>query len=813
MLFVLPFGAGSAQSQQIEKRIALVIGNGAYQAGPLATAANGAGLIAQTLQAAGFDVVGARDLDAAALRSAFREFLDKAWMAGPDTVAFVYFAGHAVQFDGENYLVPVDARIDQAGDVPLAAIRLTDLTKPLAALSLKARVVVLDAARANSFAASGERLAAGLALMRSDAATVIAFNATPGTVGAEGGAPYGHYATALAEMIKAGGAPLDELFARVRVRVSELTDGAQLTWDVSLVGQPVMLFERSTAAEAADRFRALLAGPLGSFDVHGAYLAALARDAWPVYRDFLAAHPDAPLARRVRAVMAVQREAITWWQATRTDTPEGYWSYLSRHPHGSHLDAARRRLTLLSAPLEPPSTFAAIGVELAPEDGISSPRRPIVSFADPGLGLPRPPVPVVFLSPRPAYFAEMPPPLPPVDVFVLPIPASYHPVPAGVERPAFVAPAPANVIGANIHNRVGINPVERTVTVTNPAGQSVQPFPGQAGAVAATALAIALPSALASPSRQQPAAAILPAGRDPRSPSPAPTAAGRSAPVLAPTVLPRQDPLQRQRLIELEAARQAAEEAADERARAAEQSAQEWAEAAERDARERAEEAERFSEQATQEERHAARQSVLAAQRQAREARQRAREATEQRGREAQHRAREAAEQRARHARERERESAEQRARDVQHRARDAAEQRTRDAQQRARDTAEQRTREAQQRARDAAEQRSRDAQQRARDAAEQRSRDAQQRARDAAEQRSRDAQQRARDAAEQRSRDAQQRAREAAEQRTRDAQQRAREAADQRAQEAEQRAREAAEQRAREAQQRAREAAERQRR
>ncbi|MFX7883320.1 hypothetical protein ABTK06_20275, partial [Acinetobacter baumannii] len=77
---------------------------------------------------------------------------------------------------------------------------------------------------------------------------------------------------------------------------------------------------------------------------------------WPVYRDFLAAHPDAPLARRVRAVMAVQREAITWWQATRTDTPEGYWSYLSRHPHGSHLDAARRRLTLLSAPLEPPST-------------------------------------------------------------------------------------------------------------------------------------------------------------------------------------------------------------------------------------------------------------------------------------------------------------------------------------------------------------------------------------------------------------------------------------------------------------------------
>ncbi|WP_204306343.1 caspase family protein, partial [Stenotrophomonas maltophilia] len=63
VLFVLPIGVCPARSQQAEKRIALVIGNSAYQAGALSTAANGAGLVAQTLQAAGFDVVGARDLD------------------------------------------------------------------------------------------------------------------------------------------------------------------------------------------------------------------------------------------------------------------------------------------------------------------------------------------------------------------------------------------------------------------------------------------------------------------------------------------------------------------------------------------------------------------------------------------------------------------------------------------------------------------------------------------------------------------------------------------------------------------------------
>src|SRR6266508_5968525 len=73
-----------------EKRIALVIGNAGYHVGPLATPANDAGLIAQTLQAAGFDVVGARDLDQDSLRRAFRDFLEKATGAGRDTVAFLY---------------------------------------------------------------------------------------------------------------------------------------------------------------------------------------------------------------------------------------------------------------------------------------------------------------------------------------------------------------------------------------------------------------------------------------------------------------------------------------------------------------------------------------------------------------------------------------------------------------------------------------------------------------------------------------------------------------------------------------------------
>src|SRR6516164_11364544 len=128
------FFVSPTDAQQQEKRIALVVGNAAYQAETLPTAANDAGLIAQTLQAAGFDVVGARDLDQDALRRSFRDFLDKATGSGPDTIAFIYFAGYGLQVEGENYLVPIDARIARDTDVAASAVRASDYLRPLAAL-------------------------------------------------------------------------------------------------------------------------------------------------------------------------------------------------------------------------------------------------------------------------------------------------------------------------------------------------------------------------------------------------------------------------------------------------------------------------------------------------------------------------------------------------------------------------------------------------------------------------------------------------------------------------------------------------------
>ena len=217
---VLSLMPGAARA---EKRIALVVGNAAYQAGALATPANDAGLIAQTLQAAGFDVVGARDLDQDSLRRALRDFLEKAAAAGPDTVAFIYASGYGLQLEGENYFVPIDAKVARDSDVAAEALRLSDYLRPLAALKLKAGIVVLDAARSNPFVKSGPPLAGGLALVEPEPGLLIAFNAAPGTVAPEGQGPYGAYAQALAEMMREGGLPLAGVFDRARLRVNEVT--------------------------------------------------------------------------------------------------------------------------------------------------------------------------------------------------------------------------------------------------------------------------------------------------------------------------------------------------------------------------------------------------------------------------------------------------------------------------------------------------------------------------------------------------------------------------------------------------------------
>jgi uncharacterized caspase-like protein len=501
-----------------EMRFALVIGNDEYKSAKLATPANDAGLIANALQAAGFTVTGARNLDQATLRESFREFVDQLAAAGPDAVAFVYLAGFGLQFEGENYFVPVDADPQRDVDIPLQAVRMSDFMQPLAALPGRVKIVILDAARQNQFARGGQPLAGGLALVDPGPNVAIAFNAAPGTVGPDEQGPYGAYATSLTEMIAAGGLGLDDVFARVRLRVSELTNGGEIPWYASQIEGPFFFTDRvadapppPSAVPLADLRRKPMRGYSSAED---AYEAALAIDSMEAYEQFLAAYPDSPFARRISAMLAVRREEIIWRRCVLTDTPPAYWSYLRRYPRGPHVWDARRRLARLGGAMEPPPSFAFIefGVPPPPAFELDFVGQPVLvlwgpSFAPP----PRPPL--VFLPPRPSEFAVLPPPPAARERFSLPAPAAPV-VPAFVRPPRNVAPAATSPGAAPPGGRPA-------AAVALPAAVQSKATPGAPGAKPAAPAAAPSSAAVNPAPAPPPPSSAAPAAVKPGTPPPA----------------------------------------------------------------------------------------------------------------------------------------------------------------------------------------------------------------------------------------------------------------------------------------------------
>jgi uncharacterized caspase-like protein len=418
-------------------RIALVIGNGAYADHPLATTANDAGLVAQTLQAAGFDVVGARDVDEKSLREALRDFVDKAASAGPDGLDFIYLAGRGVQYEGDNYFVPVDARIVRDADVPIQAVKISDFTHALAAIPGRSHIVVLDAARANDFAPQASPLAAGLALVDPDPNTLLAFNAAPGTVAPDEPAPYGVYGKDLAGLMRQGGTPIDEVFAQARLKVNQDTGGSVVPWSASKLQSPLFLFDRAPDAPSAPAVVAAVNNanrPLRSFGPQDAYAAALMRDTMAGYEEFLAAYPDSAQAPRIRAILAARREALFWRRSVQQNTPRAYWTYLRRYPNGPHVADAQRRLAILAATEAPPTDFAPVDYSdlppPPPDEGFYA-EAPVAYFGDPELGPPPPPPPADFVPEFDSDWNDLPPPPPPAAYGYLPVLSFAIPLVAG----------------------------------------------------------------------------------------------------------------------------------------------------------------------------------------------------------------------------------------------------------------------------------------------------------------------------------------------------------------------------------------------
>jgi uncharacterized caspase-like protein len=255
-----------AEPALAERRVALIIGNSAYQSvARLGNPANDSEAIAATLKDIGFDVVDLkRDLNAAAMRRALRDFADSVRDAD---VALVYYAGHGIEINGDNYLIPVDAVLERdidAFDEAIALERILRVVQPAKQL----RLVILDACRDNPFNTSMKRsmgsrgIGRGLAKVDPENPnTLIAFAAKAGSTALDGDSKNSPYTTALVKYLPKPGLDLRKAFGYVRDDVLKVTSNKQEPFiygslggaDVSLV--PAVIAPPAATADSASAER------------------------------------------------------------------------------------------------------------------------------------------------------------------------------------------------------------------------------------------------------------------------------------------------------------------------------------------------------------------------------------------------------------------------------------------------------------------------------------------------------------------------------------------------------------------------------
>ena len=246
------FGSSAAFA---EGRVALVIGQSAYKAvTPLPNPANDARAMAAMLTDAGFEVQSASDLSQNELRAKLSAFAATVAAKGPDTTSLVFYAGHGVQVDGENYLMPVDIDPKREIDVTLQAVRLNDLLNTLNALPSKSRIILLDACRNNPFPAISKapRGLAHVDVKFGAPGTMLSFSTAPGAEAEDGSGANSPYTTALLKAGREPGIPIEEAFKKVRLAVNLATEGRQTPWESSSLVSDFRFFGPSTEIKLPD---------------------------------------------------------------------------------------------------------------------------------------------------------------------------------------------------------------------------------------------------------------------------------------------------------------------------------------------------------------------------------------------------------------------------------------------------------------------------------------------------------------------------------------------------------------------------------
>ena len=230
LVATLLFCGGMALAQG--RRVALIVGNSAYVTVPqLSNPANDARLMARTLGGLGFQLVGGGaqvNLDKAAFEAAVRDFGQA--LPGAE-IAFFFYAGHGLQVQGTNWLVPLDANPTRAQDLDFQMIDASLVLRQMEGAGTKLNIMILDACRNNPFGGRGLRGGEpGLAQMRAPEGTLISYATQPGNVARDGAGADSPYTQALAAALVQPGQDILHMFNRVGVAVKQTTGGEQQPW-------------------------------------------------------------------------------------------------------------------------------------------------------------------------------------------------------------------------------------------------------------------------------------------------------------------------------------------------------------------------------------------------------------------------------------------------------------------------------------------------------------------------------------------------------------------------------------------------------
>lgn len=343
-------------------RVALVIGNASYVDAPLRNPVNDANAMATALNDYGFDVVKVVDATNKQMQMAVVKFAGK---LGPDVTSVFYYAGHGVQVDGANFLVPVGAELDSELSFSFEALDVRHVLNAMENAGSRLNLVILDACRNNPFERRLRGQSNGLAAIDAASGTLIAYATAPGSVAADGDGKNGLYTEALLGALEEPGLQVEEVFKKVRMQVSNRSAGKQIPWESSSLTGDFIL----NAAVSNENNQ--IAKVEGEKNSNGQEVELLfwetikdSNDA-VLYQAYLDKFPTGAFAAiaKVKLVSVgtsgkqsdVNPEEELYWESIKNvGSMELYMTYLERYPNGEFAATARYRLAALSPGGLPP---------------------------------------------------------------------------------------------------------------------------------------------------------------------------------------------------------------------------------------------------------------------------------------------------------------------------------------------------------------------------------------------------------------------------------------------------------------------------